>query len=70
MSQDIIRVKVNTLDGDSAPMGVAAFIMEDGEEILSDMTVVSVESSGSNSSVLIHTAIRKTYWGQLKQAFK
>ena len=42
--QDTVRVRTATLDSDSTPFGVAAFVLdEDGEEILSDRVVVFVK---------------------------
>ena len=42
--QDTIRVRVATLDSDSTPFGVAAFVLDEkGEEILSDRVVTFVE---------------------------
>ena len=66
--QDTLRVTVAILDNDDSWFGVAAFVIEDGEEILSDRVDVFVESSGSRemSMILIPTAIRRATWGQVK----
>ena len=64
--QDTIRARVATLDNYSGPMGVAAFVIEDGEEILSEKAVVFVENTGDMGGA-IPTVIRKATWGQVKQ---
>ena len=63
--QDTIRVRVATLDNDSGSMGVGAFVIEDGKEILSEMAVAFVEHTGDMGRA-VPTAVRKSTWGQVK----
>ena len=53
------------MDNDSAFMGVAAYVIEDGKEVLSDRKVVFVEGSGDTGRAVL-TAIRSVTWGQVK----
>ena len=64
-NQDTIHVRIATVDNDSAFMGVAAYVIEDGKEVLSDRKVVFVEGSGDTGRAVL-TAIRSVTWGQVK----